>query len=165
MPSAMRLGSDKSRILSNPGDEPREGAALIIPNLLVTDMRRSLAFYRDVLGMRVAVMVGADRNVLADGAGADAVFATLEDGEGQLMLQTAASLAEDLPVFVTDQRPQASGTIYFRGIDPDGVAGKVTPEQVVKGPLVQWYGMRELYLRDPDGYIICLGVPDGPPPA
>ncbi len=160
----MRLGSDKSRILSNPGDEPREGAALIIPNLLVTDMARSLAFYRDVLGLRVAVLVGADRSVLADGDGADAVFATLEDVEGQLMLQTAASLAGELPAFEPDQVPVASGTIYCRGIDPAAVAGKVAPEQVVKGPLVQWYGMRELYLRDPDGYIVCLGVPDGPPP-
>ena len=160
----MQLGSDKSRILSNPGDEPREGAALIIPNLLVTDMARSLAFYRDVLGLRVVVLVGADRSLLPDGDGADAVFATLEGVDGQLMLQTAASLADDLPAFTADQQPQASGTLYFRGVDPDIVAGKVTPEQVVKGPLVQWYGMRELYLRDPDGYIICLGISDGPPP-
>jgi catechol 2,3-dioxygenase-like lactoylglutathione lyase family enzyme len=137
---------------------------MIIPNLLVTDMARSLAFYRDVLGLRVTVLVGADRSVLADGDGSDAVFATLEGADGQLMLQTAASLADDLPVFAADQRPQASGTIYFRGVDPDGVAGKVAPEQAVKGPLVQWYGMRELYLRDPDGYIICLGIPEGPPP-
>jgi hypothetical protein len=80
------------------------------------------------------------------------------------MLQTAASLAGELQVFEPDQVPVASGTIYCRGIDPAAVAGKVAPEQVVKGPLVQWYGMRELYLRDPDGYIVCLGVPDGPPP-
>jgi catechol 2,3-dioxygenase-like lactoylglutathione lyase family enzyme len=137
---------------------------LIIPNLLVTDMARSLAFYRDVLGLRVMVLVGADRTLLADGNDADAVFATLEDAEGQLMLQTAASLADELPVFAADQLPQASGTIYCRGVDPDAVAGRVAPAQVVKGPLVQWYGMRELYLRDPDGYIVCLGVPDGPPP-
>jgi len=137
---------------------------LIIPNLLVTDMRRSIVFYREVLGMRVAVLVGADRSVLQEADSAVAVFATLEGADGQLMLQTAASLADDLPVFVADQQPQASGTIYLRGVDPDGVAGKVTPEQIVNGPLLQWYGMRELYLRDPDGYIICLGVPDGPPP-
>ena len=160
----MQLGSDKSRILSNPGDEPREDSALIIPNLLVTDMARSIAFYRDLLGMRVAVMVGADRSVQQEGDGRDAVFATLEGANGQLMLQTATSLADELPVFTADQRPQASGTLYFRGVDPDGVAGNVTSEQIVKGPLVQWYGMRELYLRDPDGYIICLGVPEGPAP-
>lgn len=137
---------------------------MIIPNLLVTDMRRSIAFYRDVLGMRVTVLVAADRSVLQEGDGEDAVFATFEGADGQLMLQTAASLADDLPAFSADQLPQASGTIYFRGVDPDSVDGKVAPEQVVKGPFLQWYGMRELYLRDPDGYIICLGIPDGPPP-
>jgi catechol 2,3-dioxygenase-like lactoylglutathione lyase family enzyme len=35
--------------------------AQIIPNLMVTDMRRSVAFYRDILDMTVVVMVAADR--------------------------------------------------------------------------------------------------------
>jgi catechol 2,3-dioxygenase-like lactoylglutathione lyase family enzyme len=137
---------------------------LIIPNLMVSDMRRSVAFYRDVLGLQPSVMVAADRTVLPEDDGSNAVFTTLEWNGAQLMLQTAPSLAEELDIIGPDQRPTASGTIYFRGLDPETVLGKVAAEQIVKGPLTQWYGMRELYLRDPDGYILCLGVPDGPPP-
>ena len=137
---------------------------MIIPNLMVTDMRRSVAFYRDVLGMTVVVMVAADRTILTGNTEANAVFTTLDWQGAQLMLQTAASLADDLDLFSPDEHPTTSGTIYFRGFDPETVLGKVASEQVVKGPLTMWYGMRELYLRDPDGYIICLGIPDGPPP-
>lgn len=131
---------------------------MIIPNLMVTDMARAVAFYRDVLGMRCAVAVRADRSVLTDGGSEGAVFVTLEHAGAQLMLQTAASMAEELPMFRADQRPAPAGTVYVRGLDPDAVLPRAAPDSVVKGPLTQWYGMRELYLRDPDGHVICCGV-------
>ncbi len=132
---------------------------------MVTDMRRSIAFYRDILGMKLTMSVSADRKAQTDSDGEDAVFATLEWDDGQLMLQTVASLAEDVPVFTADQTPSPGGTIYFRGLHPDTVRPRVTSAQIVKGPELAWYGMMELYLRDPDGHIICLGAPEGPPPA
>jgi catechol 2,3-dioxygenase-like lactoylglutathione lyase family enzyme len=131
---------------------------MIVPNLMVTDMARAVAFYTQVLGMACTVAVRADRSVMTDGASDGAVFVTLEHEGAQLMLQTAASLAEELPMFSADQRPAPAGTVYMRGLDPDAVLPRAAPESVVKGPLVQWYGMRELYLRDPDGHVICCGV-------
>ena len=138
---------------------------MIVPNLMVTDMRRSVAFYRDVLGMNLTMAVSPTREVMAKSDGEGAVFATLEWDGNQLMLQTVESLAADVPSFTPDQRPVAGGTVYFRGFHPDTVATRASPEQVVKGPEVAWYGMKELYLRDPDGHIICLGAPEGAPPA
>lgn len=49
---------------------------MIVPNLMVTDLERSVAFYRDVLGMTVAFVVGPDRQVSEGPEGG--VFATLE---------------------------------------------------------------------------------------
>ncbi len=137
---------------------------MIIPNLRVTDLPRSVAFYRDVLGLELALAVTAQRAMLPAGEVEGAVFATLEWNGAQLMLQTAASLAEQLDCFQATDMPSASGTVYFRGIDPRGVRERASAEQVVKGPELQWYGMLELYLRDPDGYILCVGAPEGPPP-
>ncbi len=139
---------------------------MIIPNLLVADVQRSIAFYRDVLQMKLVMAITADRQMLPEeAAGAGAVFAILEWNGGQLMLQTAESLAGELPVFEAGQKPAASGTIYFRDLHPQDVLERASDAQVVKGPLLQWYGMKELYLRDPDGYIVCVGAPEGPPPA
>ncbi|MEM7022398.1 MAG: VOC family protein [Pseudomonadota bacterium] len=135
---------------------------MIVPNLMVSDMRAAIAFYRDLLGMTVTMMLMPDRSMQTDGDGQDAYFATLEWQGSQLMLQTRQSLAEELPGF--DTPPSPAGTVYFRGFAPDAIADRVSAGQVVKGPVLQWYGMKELYLRDPDGHIICLGAPEGAPP-
>ncbi|WP_282609209.1 glyoxalase/bleomycin resistance/extradiol dioxygenase family protein [Pelagibius sp. Alg239-R121] len=137
---------------------------MIIPNLLVTDMRRSIEFYRDTLAMTLIMAVSRDREILSDGDCKDGAFVILEWNGGQLMLQTAASLADELPVFDGGEKPTASGTIYFRDLHPNDVLERVSEDQIVKGPTLQWYGMMELYLRDPDGYVICIGTPEGPPP-
>ena len=48
---------------------------MIIPNLLVRDIAKSLAFYRDELGFSVMFMISADQQVLAAGQDGEAVFA------------------------------------------------------------------------------------------
>lgn len=135
---------------------------MIVPNLMVTDLERSVAFYRDVLGMTVAFVVGPDRQVSEGPEGG--VFATLEWDGGQLMLQTVDSLAEELPVFAPGQSPSPAGTIYFRGLDPETVIPRLPENHLILAPFVQWYGMKEAYISYPDGHVLCLGVPDGPPP-
>lgn len=137
---------------------------MIIPNLMVTDMERAIAFYSDVVGLDVTMLISADREILKSGEESLAIFATLDGLSGQLMLQTVESLAEEIPVFDPEQSPQPGGTIYFRGMDPDAVAGRAAPEQIIKPPFRQWYGMKESYLRDPDGHIVCIGRPEGPAP-
>ncbi len=137
---------------------------MIIPNLLVTDLGRSIAFYRDSLDMTLTMAISKEREILMENEGGKGVFAILEWNGSQLMLQTAASLATELPGFTADQTPGASGTIYFRDRDPREILDRIPEEQVIKGPLQQWYGMTEVYFHDPDGYVICVGMPEGPPP-
>lgn len=137
---------------------------MIVPNLMVTDMARSIAFYRDQLGFSVPVMINARQAMLAPGQEGQAVFATLDWDGAQLMLQTNTSLASELSAFRSDQVPVPAGTVYLRGLDPLALQNRVSPEIVIKGPLKQWYGMLELYVTDPDGHILCAGVPLGSPP-
>lgn len=137
---------------------------MIIPNLMVEDMHASLAFYRDVLGFELRMALDADKQMHTNPTGKPIVFATLAWGEAELMLQTVESLADDLPVFTPQSKPAASGTIYVRGFHPDELSNLDLTDITVKGPFQQWYGMKELYLRDPDGHIICLGAAEGAPP-
>ncbi|MBT8495349.1 MAG: VOC family protein [Deltaproteobacteria bacterium] len=138
---------------------------MIIPNLMVTDVARSIAFYREIIGMKLAVAIDGERNILGEDQADSAVFATLELDGAQLMVQSVASLAIELDEFTAEHRPTASGTVYFRGVHPETLKDRVDSAIVVKGPFQQWYGMNEIYLRDPDGYILCFGAPEGPPPA
>lgn len=137
---------------------------MIIPNLMVQDMQASLTFYREILGFELQFALDADRKMHPDPAGKPIIFATLQWGEAQLMLQTVESLAEELSTFAADSKPAASGTIYLRGYHPELLADKDIADITIKGPFQQWYGMQELYLRDPDGYVICCGAPEGAPP-
>ena len=134
---------------------------MIVPNLMVSDMARSVRFYRDTLGMTLTMTVSPDRDVGWPGDVGGAAFAVLEWDGAQLMLQTVESLAGELPVFAPEHRPVPSGTIYFRGMHPDSVRDRVGDEDVVKGPERSWYGMMEMYVQDPDGYVVCIGAPDG----
>ncbi|MEL7048150.1 MAG: VOC family protein [Pseudomonadota bacterium] len=141
---------------------------MIIPNLMVSEIARSIAFYRDRLGMDVKMTVNADKSFDMTGAGdvTKAVFAILTWNDQELMLQTNANLAAELPdVFQPDQKPVPAGTVYIRGLDPRTIQDRVEDGDIIKGPDLAWYGMLELYLRDPDGHIICCAAPDGTPPA
>lgn len=137
---------------------------MIIPNLMVTDIHASLAFYRELLGFDLVFAIDQEKTIHQETAGKPISFATLAWNDAQLMLQTVDSLAEDLAVFGPASVPTPSGTIYIRGFHPDRLEGKDLGDRVVKAPFQQWYGMKEIYLRDPDGYIICLGAAEGAPP-
>ena len=126
---------------------------MIVPNLMVSDMVRSVRFYRDILGMTLTMTVSPEREVGWPGDKSDAAFAVLEWDGAQLMLQTVESLTGELAVFAPDHAPAPSGTIYFRRLHPGSVHSRVAAEDIVKGPERSWYGMMELYVRDPDGYV------------
>ncbi len=133
------------------------------PNLMVDDMAASVAFYRDGLGYDLLFAVDADRGDARDLS--EAVFCALELEGDQLMLQTRASMAEDIAGF--DRAGPLGGTValYARGVDPSAALARLGDKADALGPISRtWYGMREVTLRDPSGYIVTLAMPEGDPP-
>ena len=106
---------------------------MIVPNLAVRDIARSVQFYRDTIGMTLTMTVSPEREVGWPGEIEGASCATLEWDDCQLMLQTVASLADELEVFEPDHTPIPSGTIYFRGLHPDTVRDRVVPRGCRQG--------------------------------
>lgn len=136
---------------------------MIVPNLMVRALGPSVGFYRDVIGMELVFALGPDRQMLDDAEGG--VFASLRWEQGELMLQTVDSLAGELgEVFSPGDAPRPAGTVYFRGMAPEPVLERLPEGHLIRAPFLQWYGMREAYLRDPDGHVLCLGIQDGAPP-
>ena len=118
----------------------------------VFDMPTSLAFYRDVLGFEVISDTPED-------ARCDWVW--LKSGESELMLNTA---------YETEARPRspeptrfaahADTSLYFGCEDVDAAHAELRARGVVtREPIVTDYGMKQVYLKDPDGYEICLQQP------
>jgi len=136
-------------------------------NLMVTDMVRSLRFYHEVLGAPIAFTVDAEQNTEMPGEISErAVFASLRAGDSEIMLQERSNLLADSPAFDAAVTPGASATLYFRVENVDDIVANLPSETPVVKPVeTTWYGMREIWVRDPDGYVLTIGTPDGPPPA
>ena len=120
--------------------------------LQVFDMPTSLAFYRDVLGFEV-------ESEVPDDGQCDWVLLTLHGSE--LMLN---------PAYESDQRPEAPDpmriaghadvALFFGCEDVDAAYATLRARGVsARAPIVTGYGMKQVYLRDPDGYEICLQQP------
>ncbi len=136
---------------------------MIIPKLLVDDMDRSVRFYRDGLGFKVTIAVMAEGEFHDDGRTDGAEFVQLNWREAQLMLQTRSSAAAELPQVDWNTKPATQ--VYLRDFPASDIDLDALSAAILKGPEMTWYGMEEVFLRDPDGHVLCLGAPKGAAPA
>ena len=124
------------------------------PLLEVFDMARSLRFYCDVLGFQV---VTTDANTTAP----DHNWVWLKRDDIHLMLNTAYEYGKRPPA--PDPRRVAAHrdtAFFFSATDVDAVFTDLRAKGVkVKPPKVASYGMKQLYLRDPDGFELCFQCP------
>jgi len=124
------------------------------PLLQVYDMPEALAFYRDVLGFEV---VGASPEVEAP-EGRFSHWMWLRLGPADVMLNTAYDEGRRPPARErAQQRWHGDTCLYFGAADVDAVYETLRPKIAgLKPPKNAPYGMRQLYLKDPDGYGLCF---------
>ena len=119
------------------------------PLLEVFDMPTSLAFYRDKLGFEVT----GD-----SGQGDESGWVMLQLGGATIMLNTAYDDGE------RPDKPDASRVashhdtcIYFSCPDVDGAYAHLKASGVeCRPPSIAPYGMKQLYVIDPDNYNLCF---------
>ena len=125
----------------------------VTPTLIVSDIDRSLRFYRDVLGFAVVATVPD---------AAPFVFVWLQRDGISVFLNAREGVSEDLPALAA--RPLGGTNTLFMVLEADSiesgvdalfaeVAGKATVVMPLK---TQFYGMREFGIEDPDGYILLF---------
>jgi glyoxylase I family protein len=121
--------------------------------LSVFDMPTSLKFYRDILGFKVTQDTGQ-----GDNSG----WVMIQKDKVILMLNTA---------YDDDERPAAPDPthhsvhkdtyLYFQSSSPDAAYEYLKSKGIsLDPPTVAYYGMRQLFLQDPDGYTLCFQCPD-----
>jgi lactoylglutathione lyase len=124
-------------------------------HLLVSDLKRSVAFYRDVLGLPVAYEVPARK-----------VAFLWIGGEGNAMLgiwETSAPLGMQYH-FAFSARTEdiiaSVDALRSAGVAPLGFHGEPTDEPVV----LTWMPAIAVYFRDPDGHHLeFISMLDDPP--
>lgn len=119
------------------------------PLIQVFNMRRSLAFYRDILGFEI---------VSDSGGGDDSSWVWLRLNGCDLMLndQYEPGSEPDTPP-VERTKWHADVCLYFGCRDIDAAYAYLRSKGLqLEPPKVAPYGMKQLNLKDPDGYEICF---------
>lgn len=129
----------------------------LCPLLQVFDMPTSLAFYRDTLGMEL--VSAAPAGVTGDRF--DWVW--LKRDTAHLMLNTAYDPDAVRPPMPEPARVAAHDDtgLFIRCSDVDGMYAHLRAKGInVDPPKVAPYGMKQLYLHDPDGFNVCFQWPE-----
>jgi glyoxylase I family protein len=127
----------------------------LAPLMEVWDMPTSLAFYRDKLGFKVT----GD-----SGQGDESGWVMLELGSSTIMLNTAYDDGErpekEDPARVAAHHDTC---IYFGCPDVDAAYQHLLANDIqCPPPSIAPYGMKQLYVSDPDNYNLCFQWPADP---
>ncbi|MGD2156615.1 MAG: VOC family protein [Anaerolineales bacterium] len=123
----------------------------LTPNLMVEDVNQTITFYEDVFGFELSQTVPEEGKF---------AWASMRSRDVEIMLQDRESLSEELPVF--EGTPiGGSLTFYLRmdGLEAfyDRIKDQVT---VLKELHTTFYGMKEVAVKDPNGYIFVFAEAD-----
>ena len=125
----------------------------LTPNLMVEDVERTLAFYRDVMDFGVVM-------TLPESAPFD--FAIVQRDGLELMFQSRTSLSENVPA-LAGSPIGASQTFY---IEVSGICDLYEQlrekVEIVVDFHTTFYGTSEFYFRDLNGYILSFSEPAAP---
>ncbi len=119
------------------------------PLIQVFNMPRALAFYRDILGFEV---------VTDAGGGDDSSWVWLRWQGVDLMLNDQYEPGSE-PNEPSAERTKWHGDtcLYFGCPDIDAAYEYLKSKNIdLDPPLVTSYGMKQLYIRDPDNYNLCF---------
>jgi len=136
--------------------KPIPVSALFETHLTVADLDRSVTFYRDVVGLPVALTL-PERGAafLWIGAPGRAMLGLWERGSAPITLSLHIALTTSL-----DHVLGAGDSLSARGVTPLSFHGTKTTEPSVIG----WMPAAAVYFRDPDGHLLeYLAMLDGPP--
>jgi len=119
----------------------------LTPNLLVTNVERSLAFYINTLGFERGVTV-PDQSPF--------VFASVTSGPIEIFLNDAATAVKEYPAF--GGKPLgATGTMFIELEGVDALHDRLQSSVKIVMPLeTKFYGIREFAIEDPDGYVVTF---------
>jgi catechol 2,3-dioxygenase-like lactoylglutathione lyase family enzyme len=119
----------------------------LTPNLLVSSVERSVAYYVDVLGFSRAMTVPEQSPF---------VFASVVRDGVEIFFNDVAAALKEYPAFA-GKPLGATGTMFIEVSGIDDLHALLKDRATIVMPIVtQWYGMREFAISDPDGYLITF---------
>ena len=131
----------------------------LTPNISVKNVRDTVLFYQDILGFKLEMVVPNDRNIIEKSLSEDEIYdyAMMSKDEVFVMFLEENSLKKDIPLF-KDITQGASLLFYIDVEDINAVYDSLRDKvEIVKKLEKTWYGMKEFYIKDCNGYILGFG--------
>ncbi len=128
----------------------------LTPNFSVRDVRETVTFYQDMLGFKfeMAVPDGSTKieNEISDQG--EYAYAMMSKDEVYVMFLKSDSFEKD--IHVLKGFPQGASVLFYIDVeDIDELYKKLEEHvEIAKELETTWYGMREFYIKDCNGYII-----------
>ena len=128
----------------------------LTPNFSVRDVKDTILFYQDVLGFKLEMVVPNNENIIEQNLTEGKIYnyAMMSKDEVFVMFLEERCLKEDIPVF--KNVTQGASLLFYIDVEGinivyDSLRDKV---EIVKDIERTWYGMKEFYIKDCNGYIL-----------
>ena len=129
----------------------------LTPDLMVHDVAKTVRFYTEKLGFELAMLVPEGERTVATEVADNKkyAYAMVTRGEIFFMFMSKDAYVEDVPA-LKGVPIGASATLYC---DVDNVTDLYTSfkekgVEIIKELSTTWYGMKEFYIKDCNGYIL-----------
>jgi uncharacterized glyoxalase superfamily protein PhnB len=121
----------------------------LTPVIFVEAIEPCLPFWTDRLGFEVTVTVPEGDHI---------GFAILQKGGVEIMYQTRASVAADVPALLEDTRTGGC-SLFIEVDDVDDVERALQGVEVLVPRRQTFYGMDEIFVRGPCGSVLGFAAP------
>ncbi len=128
------------------------------PNLMVKDVKKTVKFYKNYLGFELVMAVPKTKDKILNKIPKNEkiIYALVKNKNVEIMFQAEKSLKEDVPV-LAKTKIGASCTFYIELENLENFYKRIKNKvEVIKELSTTWYGMKEFYIRDNNGYILTF---------
>jgi len=132
----------------------------ITPNLSVKNIKETVAFYQLILGFEIKMVVLEDTHTVEDYIvdTHEYDYALVYRDELHIMFTKENTFREN--VHELEKQPLGASTLFYievENIDKFYTYLLQSSVNVVKELTTTWYGMREFFIKDCNGYVLAFG--------
>lgn len=131
----------------------------LTPNFSVENVKDTVLFYQDILGFKLEMVVPNDKNIIEHNLVDDKAYnyAMMSKNDVFVMFLEENSFKKDIPAFKNNTH--GASILFYIDVEDintiyDSIEDKV---EIVKKLDTTWYGMKEFYIKDCNGYILGFG--------
>lgn len=130
----------------------------LTPNFEVQDIPKTVQFYQSVLGFSLAMAVPETQDGIHEtlAEGVEYVYAMVKNGDVELMFQRSDSFKHDVEL-PSAELIGASVSFYMEVVGLDELYAQIKDRvPAITAMKTTWYGMKEFYMKDVNGYILAF---------